>query len=46
VIAYDDLGAEALRKIEVDCFPATVVNDVYGGDLYDEGKRLYRLPAP
>jgi len=38
VIAYDDLGAEALRRLEVEDFPATVINDVYGGDLYEEGK--------
>jgi len=38
VIAYDDLAAEALRRLEVEDFPATVVNDIYGGDLYEEGK--------
>jgi len=43
VIAYEDLGAEALRRLEVENFPATVINDIYGGDLYDEGKNLYRV---
>jgi fumarate hydratase subunit beta len=43
VIAYDDLGAEALRKIEVEDFPAVVINDIYGGDLYEEGKAAYRI---
>jgi fumarate hydratase subunit beta len=38
VIAYDDLGAEALLRLEVEDFPATVINDIYGGDLYEEGK--------
>ena len=38
VIAYEDLGAEALRRLEVEDFPVTVVNDIYGGDLYEEGK--------
>ncbi|MCL0034590.1 Fe-S-containing hydro-lyase [Dehalococcoidia bacterium] len=38
VVAYDDLGAEALRRLEVEDFPATVINDIYGGDLYEEGK--------
>ncbi len=38
IIAYDDLGVEALRRLEVEDFPATVVNDIYGGDLYEEGK--------
>jgi len=42
VIAYDDLGAEALRRIEVEDFPATVVNDMHGGDLYQEGKKQYQ----
>ena len=41
VIAYDDLGAEAIRRLEVENFPATVINDVYGGDLYEEGKKQY-----
>lgn len=42
VIAYEDLGAEAFRRLEVEDFPATVVNDIYGGDLYQEGKAKYR----
>lgn len=42
VLAYDDLGAEALRRLEVEDFPATVVNDIYGGDLYEEGKAKYK----
>jgi len=43
VIAYDELGAEAVRRLEVEDFPVTVINDIYGGDLYDEGKAKYRL---
>ncbi len=43
VIAYDELGAEAIRRLEVEDFPATVVNDIYGGDLYQEGKAKYRI---
>ena len=43
VIAYEDLGAEALRRLEVEDFPTTVVNDIYGGDLYQEGKARYRI---
>ncbi len=46
VVAYDDLGAEALRRIEVRDFPVTVVNDIYGGDLYEEGRARYRVPGP
>ena len=43
VIAYKELGAEALRRLEVEDFPVTVVNDAYGGDLYQEGKARYRI---
>jgi len=43
VIAYDELGAEALRRLKVEDFPATVVNDIYGGDLYQQGKARYRI---
>ena len=43
VIAYEELGAEAVRRLEVEGFPATVVNDIYGGDLYQEGKAKYRV---
>ncbi len=42
VIAYEELGAEAVRRLEVEDFPATVINDIYGGDLYEEGKARYR----
>ena len=43
VTAYEELGAEAIRRLEVEDFPATVVNDIYGGDLYQEGKAKYRI---
>ncbi len=43
VIAYEDLGAEAIRRLEVESFPATVINDIYGGDLYEEGKAKYQV---
>lgn len=43
IIAYEDLGAEAIRKIYVEDFPATVINDIYGGDLYNEGQKLYEI---
>ena len=43
VIAYEELGAEAIRRLEVEDFPVTVVNDIYGGDLYQEGKTRYRV---
>ncbi len=42
VIAYEDLGAEAMLRLEVEDFPAIVVNDMYGGDAYEDGKKQYR----
>ena len=42
VVAYGDLGAEAIRKLEVEDFPVIVVNDIYGNDLYVEGAKRYR----
>jgi fumarate hydratase subunit beta len=41
-VAYPELGAEAIRRIEVEDFPVTVINDIYGGDLYQEGKAKFR----
>jgi fumarate hydratase subunit beta len=43
VVAYADLGPEAVLKLEVKNFPATVINDIFGGDLYVEGKKKYSL---
>jgi len=43
VIAYEDLGAEAIRRLEVENFPLIVVNDTKGGDLYQEGIRRYTI---
>jgi fumarate hydratase subunit beta len=42
VVAYEDLGPEAIRKLEVEDLPVIVVNDVRGNDLYIEGKKRYR----
>jgi len=41
VIAYPELGPEAIRKLEVEDFPVTVVNDCHGGDLYEEGRKKW-----
>ena len=41
VIAWPELGAEAVARLEVRDFPVVVVNDCYGGDLYAEGRRRY-----
>jgi fumarate hydratase subunit beta len=43
VIAYDDLGPEAVLRLEVKDFPVTVINDVCGGDLYEEGRAKYGI---
>jgi len=37
VVAYEDLGTEAIHKMEVENFPAVVVNDIEGNDLYKAG---------
>ncbi len=41
VIAWPELGAEAVARLEVVDFPAIVVNDCHGGDLYEEGRARY-----
>jgi fumarate hydratase subunit beta len=42
VIAYADLGAEAVHRLEVVDFPAVVVNDLHGGDAYLDGPNRWR----
>jgi fumarate hydratase subunit beta len=42
MIAYEDLGAEALQKMEVVDFPVTVVIDCYGNNLYETGPKKYK----
>ncbi len=41
VVAFDDLGAEAVRRLEVEDFPCTVAQDCYGGNLYEVGVKEY-----
>lgn len=41
VIAFDDLGTEAIRKLVVKDFPLTVIIDAYGNDLYEIGRQSY-----
>jgi fumarate hydratase subunit beta len=43
IVAYEDLGTEAIRRMQVEDFPAIVVNDIYGNDLYEQGKKRYRI---
>ncbi len=42
VVAYEDLGAEAIRKLEVEDFPAIVVIDSEGNNLYETASIQYR----
>ena len=42
VIAYEDLGPEAIRKLTFKDFPVIVANDIYGGDIFQEGQSKYR----
>ena len=42
VVAYEDLGTEAIRKLEVERLPVIVVADSYGGDLYETAVQQYR----
>lgn len=41
VVAYPELGTEAVRRLEVEDFPVTVIDDVAGGSLYEAGRRRY-----
>ena len=43
IVAYEDLGTEAVRRLEVEGFPVIVCNDIHGGDLLEEGKARYKL---
>lgn len=45
VVAYEDLGPEAVRKMVVEDFPLTVVGDCHGGDLYIEGRKQWEGKA-
>lgn len=42
VIAYEDLGAEAIRELTVEDFPVIVAQDSSGGNIYSEGQKKYR----
>jgi fumarate hydratase subunit beta len=45
MVAYADLGPEAIRLLRVQDFPVTVGNDAHGGDLYEAGRAAYRQEA-
>lgn len=42
MIAYHDLGPEAIRQLTVENFPVIVVNDCHGGDAYEAGRKQYQ----
>jgi fumarate hydratase subunit beta len=44
IVLYEDLGTEAIRKMEVADFPVVVVNDIYGRDFYEIGRKKYSKP--
>ena len=41
IIAFEDLGTEAVRRLEVEDFPVIVINDIHGNDLYKKGMSEY-----
>lgn len=41
-VAFEDLGAEAIYLLRVERFPLIVVNDIYGGDLYEDALHVSR----
>ena len=41
IVAYEDLGAEAIRRLEVDDFPVVVIIDSEGNNLYETGRKAY-----
>ena len=41
IIAYEDLGAEAIRRLEVEDLPVTVIIDAQGNNLYETGRKAY-----
>ena len=42
VIAYEDLGTEAIRELQVENFPCIVANDIIGNDIFKEGIKQYQ----
>jgi fumarate hydratase subunit beta len=43
IVAYPDLGTEAIRRLEVEEFPVIVVNDCHGGDAYESGRAAFLM---
>ena len=45
MVAFPELGTEAIHRLVIEGFPVVVVNDVAGGDLYEEGQAKYRMAS-
>ncbi len=43
VVAFEDLGCESVKKLYVDKFPLVVANDIFGGDIFLQGKQKYLI---
>ncbi len=43
VVAFDDLGCESVKRLEVERFPVTVADDCGGGDIFSEGRARYAM---
>jgi fumarate hydratase subunit beta len=43
ILAYEELGPEAIRRLQVKDFPVIVVNDIEGNDLYEQGVKEYAI---
>ena len=46
IVAYEYLVTEAIRRVEVEAFPAIVLNDCHGGDLYQDGQKQFAREDP
>jgi fumarate hydratase subunit beta len=45
VVAYDDLGPEALYALEITAFPVVVIIDRYGGNFHETARAKWKKPA-
>ncbi|MCX7767265.1 MAG: fumarate hydratase C-terminal domain-containing protein, partial [Candidatus Sumerlaeia bacterium] len=45
IIAFEDLGTEAIRELVVKDFPVYVINDIYGNDLYLMARKEFAIPS-
>ena len=43
IVAYPELGTEAIRRLTVEDFPVVVINDAHGADFYEEGRKKYAV---